>query len=167
MDDLDDREVAAFARTKAMDHHRGYVAVQSTRPQTLGYALEDSPAGLLAWIADKFWAWTDHDEDVLTAVQLDDLLTNVSVYWFTATATSAMRLYYETIGLERIHLHPIHVPLGLAVFPKELTGYRRRWVEREHNLVHWTEFERGGHFPALEVPDMLVGDLRTFFAPLR
>ncbi|MET8908894.1 epoxide hydrolase family protein [Micromonospora sp. NPDC004551] len=140
----------------------GYAVVQSTRPQTISYALTDSPVGQLAWIVEKFKEWTDPSaalpED---AVDRDLILTDVSVYWLTGTAGSAARLYYEdarTWGQARPRSA---VPTGVAVFPNDITI--RPLAERDHNVVQWTEFDRGGHFAALEAPDLLVADVREFF----
>ena len=145
----------------------GYFALQSTRPQTLAYGLTDSPAGQLAWITEKFGEWTDGglpDE----AVDRDQLLTNVTLYWLTGTAGSSARLYYET-ARSRAWSPPAvsGVPTGVAVFPREIAPPIRRFAELSDNIVHWSEFDRGGHFAAMEVPDLLVGDVRAFFRPLR
>jgi microsomal epoxide hydrolase len=166
--DLSAREVASMAR--AQDYFAtgsGYVAIQSTRPQTLAYGLTDSPVGLLSWIIEKFWAWTDNDGNPEDAVSRDELLTNVSIYWFTRTAGSAARMYYESIGRGSAASPAVTVPLGVANFPAEIISARRRWVEKQNNLVHWSEYDRGGHFAALEEPDLLIDDIRTFFRPLR
>ncbi|MBO0707953.1 MAG: epoxide hydrolase [Candidatus Dormibacteraeota bacterium] len=142
----------------------GYGMIQSTRPQTLAYALTDSPAGQLAWIAEKFHEWTDPEH----RVDPDLLLTNVSVYWLTATAGSSARLYYETAH-DRGQSGPsrLEVPTGVAVFPHDIGPPIRRFAERDNNIVRWTEFDTGGHFAALEVPELLVEDVRAFFRPLR
>jgi microsomal epoxide hydrolase len=167
--DLSERETAGMAR--AHDYFTtgsGYVAIQSTRPQTLAYGLVDSPVGLLSWIAEKFWAWTDNTGRLDDAVARDDLLTDVSIYWFTRTGGSSARLYYESLGSGAVRVPALpHVPLGVADFPMEIVGARRRWVERDNNLVHWSELDRGGHFAALEAPDLLVDDVRTFFRKVR
>ena len=145
----------------------GYGAIQATRPQTLAYGLTDSPAGQLAWIAEKFGEWTDDglpDE----AVDRDQLLTNIMVYWLTKTAGSSARLYYEaarsgTWGPPAAST----APTGLAVFAREIARPIRRFAEMSNNIVRWTEFDRGGHFAAMEEPDLLVGDVRAFFRQLR
>jgi epoxide hydrolase len=147
----------------------GYFALQSTKPQTLAYGLADSPAGQLAWIAEKFNEWTDGG--LPGAVDRDQLLTDVTVYWLTGTAGSSARLYYET-ARARAWGPPAWgdgpaVPTGVAVFPKEIAPPIRRFAEQAENIVHWTEFDRGGHFAAMEAPDLLVGDVRDFFRPLR
>ena len=156
--------MAAWRRTGA-----GYQEIQGTKPQTLGYALEDSPAGLAAWIVEKFAAWSDCDGDVERSFTKDQLLTNVMAYWVTATATSSTRLYYEMrqAGRDAVPTRFIDVPTGIANYPAEITAMPRRWVEHRYNVVHWAELPRGGHFAAMEVPDVFVDDVRTFFQPLR
>jgi epoxide hydrolase len=145
----------------------GYGAIQSTRPQTLAYGLTDSPAGQLAWIVEKFGEWTEGDlpDD---AVDRDQLLTNVTIYWLTGTAGSSARLYYEAArsggwGPPA----PSTAPTGVAVFPGEIARPVRRFAELSNNIVHWSEFDRGGHFAAMEEPDLLVGDVRDFFRRFR
>ena len=150
------------------DEQMGYMHIQGTRPQTVAYGLADSPVGQLAWIVDKVHDWTDPKaatpED---AVGLDRLLTDVSAYWFTNTARSSANQYFETFRDPTAFapLDPCPVPVGVAVFPTDV-GIRR-FAERDHQVVRWTEFDRGGHFAALEAPDLLVGDVRAFFAGLR
>jgi pimeloyl-ACP methyl ester carboxylesterase len=148
----------------------GYGMIQSTRPQTLAYALTDSPVGQLAWIVEKFREWTDTPDRPEDAVDRDQLLTNVSLYWFTATAGSSARLYYEAAhgGVSWAATdEPSVTPTGVAVFPREISLPIRRLAERTNPIIHWSEFDRGGHFAAMEVPDVLVGDLREFFRGLR
>jgi epoxide hydrolase len=143
----------------------GYLQIQSTRPQTLAYGLADSPVGQLAWIVEKFKEWTDSDSAPEDAVDRDQLLTNVMLYWLTNTAGSSARLYYEFAH----SWSPPEVsatPTGVAVFPREIAPPVRKLAERTDNIVHWTEFDRGGHFAALEQPDLLVGDVRAFFRAL-
>jgi pimeloyl-ACP methyl ester carboxylesterase len=150
------------------DWDSGYSRQQSTRPQTLGYGLTDSPAGQAAWILEKFWAWTDcngHPENILTR---DELLDNVMLYWVTATAASSARLYWESFGPERRKLHTVAIPTGVAVFPKEIVAPVRRWMESSYtDIRHWSEMTRGGHFAAFEQPELFVGDVRAFFRSLR
>jgi pimeloyl-ACP methyl ester carboxylesterase len=143
----------------------GYTGIQSTRPQTLGFGLADSPVGQLAWIAEKFKDWTDSVDRPEDAVDRDQLLTDVMVYWLTNTATSSARLYFEAAASRR----PVEVtvPTGMAVFPKDVVQPIRSWAEKTHNIVRWSEFDRGGHFAAMEVPDLLVGDVRKFFGQLK
>lgn len=152
----------------------GYMAVQSTRPQTLAYGLTDSPVGQLAWIIEKFWEWTDSSRVPEDAISRDLLLTNVMIYWLTRTAGSSAQLYYEIAGLLPIAdppaggLPPNEVPLGVAVFPHDMFLPVRRFAERDYpNIVRWTEFDRGGHFAAMEQPDLFVADLREFAAALK
>jgi pimeloyl-ACP methyl ester carboxylesterase len=146
--------------------HRAYAQIQGTRPQTLGYALNDSPAGLASWIVDKFRIWSDCGGDVESSFSKDELLTNITVYWATGTINSSMRLYFETRGDPRPRRY-VEVPTGVALFPKELIVPPRKWVEARYNLVHWTEMPRGGHFATLEEPELYVEDVRAFFRGLR
>jgi len=144
----------------------GYSKQQSTRPQTLGYGLVDSPAGQCAWIVEKFRAWTDcdgHPENVLTR---EELLDNVMLYWLPATGASSARLYWESFG--ETDVPPITVPTGCSIFPKEIFRLPRGGAERRFSdLRHWNELDRGGHFAALEQPALLVDELRTFFRHVR
>jgi epoxide hydrolase len=147
----------------------GYANEQGTKPQTLGVALNDSPAGLLAWIVEKFRAWSDcggHPENCFTR---DQMLTNVMAYWVTQTSASSVRLYWESrhSGLSAQSLPFVDVPTGVARYPKEPLRWPRSWVERQYNVVHWAPMERGGHFAAMEQPDLFVEDLRTFFRRVR
>jgi epoxide hydrolase len=148
---------------------KGYLDIQSTRPQTLAYALTDSPVGQLAWIVEKFKEWTDASAELPeNAVDRDQLLTNISVYWFTRSGASAARFIYEGA-----HTGPdwtsapttAPAPQGLAQFGGD--DLLRRVMDPDHKIEHWSEFDRGGHFPAMEVPDLLVGDVRAFFRRLR
>ena len=145
----------------------GYAIVQSTRPQTLAYGLTDSPVGQLAWIVEKFREWTDGDlpDD---AVDRDQMLTNVTLYWLTGTAGSSARLYFEA-ARSGAWGPPAHstVPTGVAVFPYEIAPPIRRFAELSNNIVYWSEFDRGGHFAAMEEPDLLVADVRQMFRQLR
>jgi pimeloyl-ACP methyl ester carboxylesterase len=168
LDELSDIEKARVDRIgQFMGDMFGYAQIQSTRPQTLAYGLTDSPVGQLAWIVEKFKEWT-HPRAGLPedSVDRDHMLTNVMLYWLTATAGSSARIYYEGAHAggwgapERST-----VPTGVAVVSEDISI--RRYAEREHNIVHWTDFDRGGHFAAMEEPDLLVGDVRTFFRGLR
>ncbi len=151
------------------DAEAGYQAIQGTKPQTLAYGLTDSPAGLAAWIVEKFRSWSDCGGEVEHRFSKDDLLTNIMIYWVSGCIGSSVRLYYES----RHHpwmLGPgerIGVPTGFARFAVEITRPPRTWVERAFNLTHWSDFDRGGHFAALEEPELLVEDIRAFFRPLR
>jgi epoxide hydrolase len=147
----------------------GYMKLQSTRPQTLAYGLTDSPVGQLAWVVEKFREWTDSAKVPEDAVDRDQLLTNVMLYWLTATAGSSAQLYVDTAELLPTAAvppsppPPLTAPLGVAVFPHDIFLPIRRFADSAFpNIVHWTEFERGGHFAAMEQPDLFVGDLRAF-----
>jgi pimeloyl-ACP methyl ester carboxylesterase len=148
----------------------GYANQQGTRPQTLGVALNDSPAGLLAWIVEKFRAWSDcggHPENAFTR---DQLITNAMLYWVTQTITSSMRLYWESrrSGLWQEVPEYVAAPTGVARYPKEeILRFPRAWVERTYNVTHWAVMPRGGHFAAMEQPELFVEDLRTFFRTVR
>jgi microsomal epoxide hydrolase len=149
-----------------MENERGYSQIQATKPQTLGYGLNDSPAGLAAWIVEKFRAWCDCDGDVEKKFTKDELLTNITIYWATQTATSSARIYYENRVAGGTTAR-VTVPTACALFPKEITVPPRRWVEARYNLTRWTEMPRGGHFAAMEEPQLLVDDIRAFFRDLR
>ncbi len=151
------------------DVETGYQAIQGTKPQTLGYALNDSPAGLAAWIVEKFRSWSDCAGNIESRFTKDELLTNIMICWVNGNITPSMRLYFENrqalrkgVGDERIG-----TPTGVAIFPFELARLPRVWCEEVFNVTRWTEMPRGGHFAALEEPGLLVEDIRTFFRPLR
>jgi pimeloyl-ACP methyl ester carboxylesterase len=144
----------------------GYSKQQSTRPQTLGYGLADSPVGQMAWIIEKFWSWMDcggHPENV---VSRDELLDNVMLYWVTGSATSSARLYWENFHRFEI-ADAVTLPTGVASFPKEILRSPRRWCAANYNITHWTTMPRGGHFAAFEQPDLFTEDVRAFFATVR
>ncbi len=147
----------------------GYMVQQSTKPQTLGIALQDSPAGLAAWIVEKFHAWSDCDGDLFSAFTPDQLLTNISVYWVTATAASSLRIYWESrnAGRDGAPQGRIEVPTGVTDFPGERARSPRAWIEERYNLVHFTKQPRGGHFAAMEQPALFAADVAAFFRPLR
>lgn len=148
----------------------GYSKQQSTRPQTLAYGLADSPVGQMAWVVEKFYAWTDcekgggkHPEHVLTK---DELLDNVMLYWLNNIAASSARLYWESFN--RPNMEPIHIPVGCSIFPKEIFRSSRRWAEqRFSNLIHWNELDKGGHFAALEQPELFLKEVQNCFRSLR
>ena len=147
----------------------GYSKQQSTRPQTLGYGLVDSPAGQAAWILEKFWKWTDcngHPENALTR---DELLDNIMLYWLPATGASSARLYWESFRPQsQGGLPNVTVPTGCSIFPKEIFRSSRRWAEKRFtNLVHWNELEKGGHFAAFEQPATFVNEVRACFRHMR
>ncbi len=154
-----------------MAHYRqwdsGYAIQQATRPQTLGYALTDSPAGQAAWILEKFRAWTDCDGHPENILGRDELIDNLMLYWVTASAASSARLYWESFGKNAERL-PVDVPTGVAVFPKEIVPPVRHWMApRFRNIVHWREMPKGGHFAAFEQPALFVEELRGFFRSFR
>lgn len=147
----------------------GYQRIQGTKPQTLAYGLNDSPAGLAAWIVEKFRAWSDCGGDVERRFSKDQLLTNVMLYWVPETANSSCRLYCET--MRAMKFPPtgfrVEVPTGCAIFPRELIRPPRAWVETLYNVTRWTPMPAGGHFAALEEPALLVDDVRAFFRTVR
>jgi pimeloyl-ACP methyl ester carboxylesterase len=151
-----------------MSERFGYAQIQSTRPQTLAYGLTDSPVGQLAWIVEKFKEWTNSSHELPEdAVDRDHILTNVTIYWLTGTAGSAANLYYEGAHDPAAWApkERFPVPTGVAVFAEDISI--RRYAEQGHNITHWSDFDRGGHFAALETPDLLIEDVRTFFRLLR
>jgi len=157
---------------KGIKHYRdwdsGYSKQQSTRPQTVGYGLTDSPSGQAAWILEKFWAWTDCDGHPENILGRDELLDNVMLYWVTASATSSARLYWESFGPGRGIAHAVTIPTGVAVFPKEIIPPVRKWMESSYtDIRHWSEMPKGGHFAAFEQPDLFVSDVRAYFRMLR
>jgi microsomal epoxide hydrolase len=163
-------EEVAFARLlEWRNDGAGYQEIQGTRPQTLGYALDDSPAGLCAWIIEKFRAWSDCDGDVERSFGRDRLLDNITLYWVTGTGASSCRIYWEMrqVGRAGVPQGYVGVPTGVANYPAEVTQVPRAWVERRYNVVHWSEPARGGHFAAMEVPELFVDDVRTFFRLVR
>jgi pimeloyl-ACP methyl ester carboxylesterase len=166
--DLTPTEAQALADMGAhAESGMGYSSQQSTRPQTLGYGLTDSPAGQLAWIVEKFWAWTDcggHPEGAVTRQQM---LDDVSTYWFTTTAASSARLYWESFGTLQAG-GAVDLPTGITVFPKEIIRPSRRWAEKVYRDLRWfEEVDRGGHFAALEQPELFVDQLRSCFRQFR
>jgi microsomal epoxide hydrolase len=155
--------VEAFARTEF-----AYQQLQRTKPQSLAYGLTDSPAGLAAWIIEKFRSWSDCGGDIERSFSRDRLLDNVSLYWLTGTINSSMRLYYEDHGPGKPDVLPrVDVPVGHAHFPAEIIACPRRWAEAKLNITRWSIMPRGGHFPAMEVPELLVPEIRAFFRPYR
>jgi len=162
----DEEKSALEGLTYYQEWDSGYSKQQSTRPQTLGYGLVDSPVGQMAWIIEKFWSWMDcdgHPENTLTR---DELLDNVMLYWLTASGASSARLYWESFGSFRGG-DKVELPTGVASFPKEIIRSPRRWCENHFNITHWTSMPRGGHFGAFEQPDLYVEDVRRFFATIR
>jgi len=167
LSELTEREKSALA---GMQHYQewdsGYSKQQSTRPQTVGYGLVDSPAGQAAWILEKFWAWTDcngHPENVLGR---DELLDNLMLYWLPGTAASSARLYWESFRTPS--LDPVRIPVGCSIFPKEIFRTSRRWAEKRfEKLIHFEDMEKGGHFAAFEQPELYVREVRACFRKIR
>ncbi len=167
MGDLTEREQGALA---SMAHYNdwdsGYSKQQSTRPQTLGYGLADSPAGQCAWIVEKFWSWMDcdgHPENVLTR---DEILDNVMLYWLPGAGASSARLYWESF--RTAHVGPVEVPVACSIFPKEIFRPSRRWAEKRFpDIRHWNELDKGGHFAAFEQPEAYVAEVRAAFSAMR
>jgi len=165
--DFTERERAALA---ALDYHlaqgSGYAALQSTRPQTAGYGLVDSPAALATWIAEKFSAWSDCDGDPGTVFTRDEMLDNLMLYWLPATGASSARLYWESLR-KRI-TEPIPVPAGCSIFPREIYRPSRRWAQPQFpDLRYWNELDSGGHFAAFEQPETFVSEVRAAFRRFR
>ncbi|HZN34384.1 MAG TPA: alpha/beta fold hydrolase [Pirellulaceae bacterium] len=163
-------------RRRELADQYGYSSIQGSRPLTLGYGLNDSPAGLAAWIIDKFWAWSDHGGKLENSFTKDELLTNVMIYWVTETMPSATRIYFESqhnlprpASMSAFQSTGRPAPMGFVLFPKEINVPPRAWVERAMggSLFHWTEMPKGGHFAALEQPQLLAQDVRAFFAKVR
>jgi len=165
-DPTDEEKSALEGLTYYQEWDSGYSKQQSTRPQTLGYGLVDSPVGQMAWIIEKFWSWMDcdgHPENTLTR---DELLDNVMLYWLTASGASSARLYWESFGSFGGG-DKVEIPTGVASFPKEIIRSPRRWCEQSYNITHWTTMPKGGHFGAFEQPALFINDLRTFFKTIR
>jgi pimeloyl-ACP methyl ester carboxylesterase len=173
-DDLTGGERAALADLDERDRTgSGYSAVHGTRPQTIGYSLLDSPAGLCAWMVEKLWAWTDHPGDLGQVLSADQVLDNITLYWLTGTGASSARLYWESIGevagwFTAAAHDTVSVPAGCSIFPKEVPRVSRRWAQRRFaNIVHWGEPDRGGHFAAWEQPGLFVTEVRAVARALR
>ena len=174
LDDLTERERAALASVEqAAESDSGYSLEQGTRPQTIGYALLDSPAPLCAWITEKFQAWTDCGGDLESVLTRDELLDNLMLYWLPRTGASSARLYWESIGqvnewISGAVCDTVDVPTGCSIFPKELQRPSRRWAEKRFlDIRYWNEPARGGHFAAFEQPELFVEEVRSFFRLVR
>ncbi|MBK8972339.1 MAG: epoxide hydrolase [Hahellaceae bacterium] len=163
MNSLTIEETEYLVRAQSyLRHDSGYAKIQGTRPQTIGYGICDSPAGQAAWIVDKFWSWTDCHGHPENAISRDELLDNVMMYWLTGAGASSARLYWES--LHTPDYDEVHIPAGFSHFPKEIMFPSRRWAEsRFKNINFWTSHDRGGHFPAMEVPALLIDDIRSCF----
>ena len=158
------RERAAFWT----DEERGYSHIQGTKPQTLGYGLNDSPVGLAAWIVEKYRSWCDCEGNPETKFSKDELLTTITIYWVTQTATSAARYYYESRHSgSPPSTQRVEVPTACTAFPKEFRFTPRRWLEARYNLARFTIMPSGGHFAASEEPELFVDDVRAFFRDLQ
>ena len=157
------------ARDDWAQREGGYSHIQATKPQTLAYALNDSPVGLAAWILEKFFAWSDGSEDLLDRFDIDELLTNVSIYWFSGNVASTLRIYKENSAQPLIFAagERIIPPLCFASYPKEIVSPPREWVERVFNVASWSVMSAGGHFAALEQPASLARDIHQSFALFR
>ena len=173
-EELTEAERTALAELSArQEHESAYSELQATKPQTIGYSLVDSPVGLCAWIAEKFWTWSDHDGDLENVVSHREVLDTVTLYWLTRSGASAARLYWESIRevsswFTAATTDVVTAPTGCTIFPKEVPRPSRRWAAKRYvDIRHWGEPTRGGHFAALEQPDILVSELRTFFHGLR
>ena len=156
----------AFSRARYYrEWDSAYAHQQATRPQTLGYALTDSPIAQAAWIVEKFYAWTDCDGHPENALTRDEILDNISLYWLTKSATSSARLYWESFGHAfKGEDSQIHLPTGCSIFPHEIVPTPRSWAEQRYkNIVYWRNLERGGHFAAFEQPGLFVQEIRDCF----
>jgi epoxide hydrolase len=161
-----EREILATAK-RFTDEFSGYFKEQSTRPQTIGYALADTPAGQAAWIYEKFDEWTDNPGSPEGLLTQDEMLDNIMLYWLPNAGASAARLYWESFSIIR-DTPPISLPIGFSVFPKDLARASRRWADRRFsNIIYWQEVERGGHFAALEQPALFVREVRNCFRLVR
>lgn len=154
----------ALARLAAFDQvGSAYAKLQATRPQTLGYALADSPIGQAAWIVEKFWAWSDSGSDLWSTFTRDEMLDNIMLYWLGNSGASSGRLYWESMATG-FQPHRTPVKAGCSIFPREIFSPPRHWVEKQYtNLVYWSELDRGGHFAAMEQPELFVRELRNCF----
>ena len=169
-DDMSDLTPAEQASVEAMTYYRekdsGYSKQQSTRPQSVGYGLVDSPVGQAAWIYEKLWAWTDNKGVPEDALSLDEMLDNIMLYWLPATGASSARLYWESFG--QFGSTKLDIPVGVSIYPKEIFRPSRRWAEKVmSNIIHWNELDRGGHFAAWEQPDLYIREIRDCFRNVR
>jgi pimeloyl-ACP methyl ester carboxylesterase len=165
---LTDKEIERLKQRQIFQaEETGYQQIQGTKPQTIGIALNDSPAGLAAWIVEKFRTWCDCNGNPETVLTKDELLTNITLYWVTQTAASSARIYYESRHAAPSPARRIETPTACADFPKEIIWSPRRWLEPRYNITRWTEMPRGGHFAAFEQPQLLVDDVRAFFRTVR
>jgi pimeloyl-ACP methyl ester carboxylesterase len=168
-EDLTDFEQNALAGGQYYwDWGSGYSTQQSTRPQTLGYGLVDSPVAQAAWVIEKFWAWSDCDGHPENAISRDELLDNVMLYWLPAAGASAARIYWESFSVLKKEQPKISMPVGVSIYPHEIFRSSRRWCEeRFSKLVHYNQLTKGGHFAAFEQPELFTTEIRTCFAHVR
>jgi len=170
LEGAEESDMAGLMETaQFLKEETGYQQIQGTKPQTLSFGLTDSPAGLAAWIVEKFRTWSDCGGDVERRFTKDELLTNVMFYWATASANSSCRLYCESMRAGKFPPQGfrVDVPTGCAIFPREIIRPPRAWAEKLYDVRRWTRFPAGGHFAAMEEPASLVEDVRAFFRPLR
>jgi len=165
--ELSEKELQYKKSAEAWISQEGaYMSIQSTKPQTLAYGLSDSPVGLASWIIEKFRAWSDCQGNLQQRFDNDELLTNIMIYWITNTIGSSAHIYYENM-----HSLPpmgrIDVPTGIALFPADILLPPKEWAERNLNIVRWTTMPGGGHFTAMEEPELLAEDIRAFYRPFR
>ncbi|MDQ3982324.1 MAG: alpha/beta hydrolase [Actinomycetota bacterium] len=167
-DDLSKAERAYVEReTRWEQAEGGYAHIQATRPLTLAYSLTDSPAGLAAWMIEKFRAWSDSNGDIESRFTKDQLLTTITLYWVTRSIATSFLPYFESGHRPNVApWKPIEVPCAVALFPGDISAPPREWAQRHYNVVRWSEMPSGGHFPAMEVPHLLAEDLHGFFADL-
>jgi pimeloyl-ACP methyl ester carboxylesterase len=145
----------------------GYAAIQSTRPQTLGYGLADSPVGQAMWIYEKFQGWSDNKGDPAEAISVDHMLDDITLYWLTDTAASSARLYYESFGKDFVRM-PLELPVAVSIFRGDFFNPPKTWGDQTYSkLFYWNEVPKGGHFAALEQPELFVGELRKAFRQVR
>jgi pimeloyl-ACP methyl ester carboxylesterase len=161
---------------KWMQKEGAYALIQSTKPQSLAQGLNDSPSGLAAWLVEKFWAWSDCGGNIESSFTRDELLTNIMIYWVTESIGTSFLPYYDYANAGALEwmkqgikkwVGPTKVPAAFAIFPKDISQPPREWAERFFNVQRWTEMPRGGHFVALEEPELLVEDLRAWFRAFR
>jgi len=169
LNDLSELEQASLAAAQFYQNHdSGYSKQQSTRPQTLGYGLADSPIGQAAWILEKFYQWMDCQGDPMNIVSLDELLDNIMLYWLPDAGASSARIYWESFGSNTLSSAPVAIPSAISIFPKEIFKSSERWAQKRFsNLLYFNALEVGGHFAALEQPEIFVSELRKAFDEMR
>lgn len=169
LNDLSELEQASLAAAQFYQNHdSGYSKQQSTRPQTLGYGLADSPIGQAAWILEKFYQWMDCQGDPMNIVSLDELLDNIMLYWLPDAGASSARIYWESFGSNTLSSAPVAIPSAISIFPKEIFKSSERWArKRFSDLLYFNVLEVGGHFAALEQPEIFVSELRKGFDEMR